>query len=112
MPGDLEEAAEYVALFSAAGGEWSGEPHDVTEDPPPGLRPWETVPEMMAEMWESVLSKLDGEERSWLLAVKNAVDGLARALDTRRQLFSAPTQRRRGAGTVIIRVLSVSTTEP
>jgi hypothetical protein len=91
VPDDVLDAARWAAGFStvpeAVVEEWSGEPHDVTRYPPPGLRepfswePSKTQAEGQAELWDWTLAQMEGSAREWFTGVKRALDDLARALD-------------------------------
>jgi hypothetical protein len=88
VPHDVLNAARWAAGFSTVPEppeEWSGEPHDVTEDPPPGLReePYNKVAQAgaHAELWEETLGTMEGSARDWFSALKEALDDLARTLD-------------------------------
>ncbi len=88
VPEDILEAARRVAKFSTVPEPpWDGTPHDVTQPPPPGLRPGD-VDEAWADIksffWTRTLNGLDDVGRVWVGELREAVDSLAQALDAAR----------------------------
>src|SRR5690242_19195181 len=91
VPEEVLAAARWVAGYSTVPEpeeeEWGGEPHDVTQNPPRGLRPeWEEADvegqaAAQAELWEETLSALEGSKRDWFRALLDSLNELARALD-------------------------------
>jgi hypothetical protein len=87
VPEEVLEAARFVAGYSTVPEpEWSGEPHDLTRNPPPGLREPDDDDKtqgaaMNADLWERTLSGMEGSADEWFGALLEALNDLARKLD-------------------------------